>query len=187
MNSGRGLRNTPLKGLLAWILLVLFVPALGCGLTSQMIETTTERQIVKIQTKIQEVDETINGGEVTIGLTNTSPCPERKYFDQADQLIAQDTYILMEDTNQCQLSIRSYYENGVIQAKDFIGLADDEGIEKHREYFNTNGVVFLKEDFIRGGHPLQKWYLIGNIYVTRQNSMESPLPPPSMLYVYFYR
>jgi hypothetical protein len=187
MNSESGLRNTPLKGLLALILLAIFVPALGCGLTTQMIEATTEQQIEKIQAKIQRADDTINNGNVIIGLTNAVPCPERKYYDEADQLIASDTYIYMEDSNQCQLSIRSYYEHGVIQAKDFIGLAEQEGIEKHREYYNSNGVVFLKEDFIRGGHPLQKWYLIGNIYVTRQNSMESPLPPPSMLYVYFYR
>lgn len=187
MSSGSSLRKTPLRGILSLILLVLLVPALGCGLTGQMIKSTTEMQIEKIQNKIQRVDEIINSGDVTVGLTNTSPCPERKYFDDADQLIAQDTYILMEGSDQCQLSLRSYYENGVIQAKDFIGPAAEEGIEKHREYFNSKGVVFLKEDFIRGGHPLQKWYLIRNIYITRQNSMESPLPPPSMLYVYFYR
>src|SRR3990172_12519326 len=93
MNSGRSLRNTPLKGLLALILLGLFVPALACGLTSQMIETTTQLQIEKIQTKIQEVDETINMGNVTIGLTNEFPCPERKYYNETDELIAQDTYI----------------------------------------------------------------------------------------------
>jgi hypothetical protein len=187
MNSGSGFRNTPLRGILSLILLVLLVPALGCGLTSQMIKSTTDMQIERIQNKIQKVDETINSGNITIGLTNTSLCPERKYFDEADQLIAQDTYVFMEDSGQCQLSLRSYYENGVIQAKDFIGPAAEDGIEKHREYFNSNGIVFLQEDFIRGGHPLQKWYLIGNIYITRQNSMESPLPPPSMLYVYFYR
>jgi hypothetical protein len=181
------LREVPLSGFLAMLFTILVLPPIGIGWGNWIIDWNTQKRVEEIQAFIQRTDESINMGKLEKGAVE---CVEPDYVEtehyRDETLVARDAYVQQQGSlDEFRLVERTYYVKSRVIARDTFGPV--EGIPrtvKWRQYYNSDGQVFLQEYFTQGGIGLSKEYLTTrNRFQLRKNFTRSPFPPISVTFL----